>query len=295
MATILLTGASGYLGKNLIPVLLERGYHVIALIINHSDFLENIPKQLLKNINVYNLKQITLDSIFKKHQIDLIIHTATIYGRKRETPAEILQTNVQFPLEILSLALSHGVKVFINTDTILVKNLNPYALTKSQFVEWLDFYSDKITTINMRLDHFYGPHDNPIKFVTYVIEQLRNNVPCLNLTEGAQTRDCVYIKDVVAAYLCVLDHLEQMPRGKINHFTVGTQIKTSIKSLVLTLQKMIGNTTTKLNFGAIPYRKKEVLDYEIDASALHRLGWKYTYNLQQGLNDLFQIEKGQNK
>ncbi len=289
MKTVLLTGATGYLGGWILNMLLERGYSVIALCLSHNEEL-HYNSIYGKNVKIYFLDTDELNVIFEKNTIDIVIHTATLYGRKNEDLSSILRANVEFPLRILALAISHKVGVFINTDTILVKNISSYSLSKRQFVDWLDMFADQIKVINLRLDHFYGPNDKPIKFVAWLIEQFKSNVKNIDLTEGSQTRDFVYIRDVVEAYKIVLNNLDRIPVGRRNNFEVGTGLKTSIREFVFLLKKMMNNTETKLNFGAIPYRKNEVLDYDIDTTALRLLGWEPQYNVEEGLNDIVSVE-----
>ena len=271
MKTVILTGGTGYLGKHLSAALQTEGYNTLCLRRAFSDE--------------------QAEALFTKQPVFAVIHLATCYGRNGENMAQLAEGNLLFPLKVLHLAIKHKVKAFLNTDTILTRFLNPYALSKAQFSEWLKLYADNITAVNIRLDHFYGPFDTPNKFIAFLFKSFRDNVPELNLTEGAQTRDFTYIDDVVNAYLCILKHTDEFPRGKVTSFEVGTNRKTSIKDLVLLVQRACGNTTTRLNFGAVPYRKNEQLDYEVDTAALKALGWQARVSLQDGLNKIAQEEK----
>lgn len=271
MKTVILTGGTGYLGKHLSAALQAEGYNPLCLRRAFSDE--------------------QAEALFTKQPVFAVIHLATCYGRNGENMAQLAEGNLLFPLKVLHLSIKHKVKAFLNTDTILTRFLNPYALSKAQFAEWLKLYADNITAVNIRLDHFYGPFDTPNKFIAFLFKSFRDNVPELNLTEGAQMRDFTYIDDVVNAYLCILKHTDEFPRGKVTAFEVGTNRKTSIKDLVLLVQRACGNTTTRLNFGALPYRKNEQLDYEqLDPAALTTLGWKAKVSLEQGLLNIVQKE-----
>ena len=293
MKTLLLTGATGYLGHYLSKKFLDKNYSLIALALNEKEifrFKDN------KNVKLYYLNKTGLEDIFKENNIDIIIHTATLYGRKQEQLVDMIRANVEFPVRILNLAIENNVSAFINTDTILSSKISTYALTKSQFAQWLDFYSDKIKCIDMKLDHFYGPNDNSVKFVAWLVEQFKNNVSEINLTEGSQTRDFIYIDDVVEAYNCILDNLDKIPVGRLNCFEIGTNNKTSIREFVETLKKFMNKNNkglnTKLNFGAIPYRKNEVLDYDVDTTQIRMLGWDPVYNnVNKGLEKLVEENK----
>ena len=73
------------------------------------------------------------------------------------------------PLRLLFLAKKYGVKAFINTDTILEKNISFYTLSKFQFNEWFEAYSNHLYCCNVKIEHFFGPKDNFTKFVIYLI------------------------------------------------------------------------------------------------------------------------------
>ena len=291
MKTILLTGATGYLGGYLSENFLNKGFKIIALALNTNEqykFQDNI---LTK---VYYLDKTTVKEIFDNENVDIVIHTATLYGRRQEHLTSMEKVNVEFPLEVLNEAINHNVKIFVNTSTILNKNITPYTLTKNPFEDWLSLYSDKIKCINLKLDHFYGPNDKPIKFIAWIIQELKNNVEKIDLTEGIQTRDFIYIDDVVSAFDIVIEKEKNIPNGKLNTFEVGTNNKTTIKEMVTTIKEKLGNTKTKLNFGAIPYRKNEVLDYQVDTTGLHLLGWKPEYlSVRKGIQKLLEAERGE--
>lgn len=286
--TILITGATGYLGTRLSKIFLGYGYKIIALALNQ---MEQFAYKNEKNAKIYYLDKTPVRQIFDENKIDIVIHTATVYGRNKENIANMIKANVEFPCSVLEEAAKHDVKMFINTDTILVKNINPYAMTKSHFADWLSLFCDNIKCVNLKLDHFYGPNDKPTKFIAWIIEQLNNNVEKIDLTEGSQTRDFIYIDDVLSAYKCVIDNSERILLGRTNTFEVGTGARTKIKDIVISIKHLLGNTKTVLNFGAIPYRKNEVLSYEVDTSGLRLLGWKPLVPVQEGLKKIIEIER----
>lgn len=287
MKTLLLTGITGYLGSRTAARLLEEGFNVIGLTPCRKDSMP--PRE---NLKLYYLDETSLEEVFSSNKPDGVIHFATCYGRTGESPARVAEVNLLFPLEILNLAVKHKTGFFINTDTILTPLLNPYALTKAQFAQWLKLYEDKITAVNMRLDHFYGPFDKPVKFIAFILRELKNKVSVIPLTQGGQTRDFIYIDDLISAYICVLNAVigGKLKPGKIHNFEVATGSKHSIKELVTALKELTGNTVTKLDFGAVPYRKNEALDYQIDNSALLELGWKPSKTLLQGLKEIIKQE-----
>ena len=217
-------------------------------------------------------------------KVDTIIHTATCYGRKGESTSEILQANLVFPLNLLNAAIEAGVDLFINTDTVLDKLLNPYALSKGQFAEWGKYFADQkmIHFLNLKLEHFYGPNDDDTKFTAHVINNCLKNVPELNLTLGEQQRDFIYIDDVIAAYLLLLDKHTSF-EDQFVEFEIGSGIAITIKHFVETVHRLTASTT-RLNFGALPYRTGEAMYSKAIIDKLQTLGWHCQQDINAGIN-----------
>jgi CDP-paratose synthetase len=275
--TILLTGATGYLGSRLLEKLLQQNYTVIIVKRKTSSF-EKIKE--LANIKFYNNSEADIKQLFEENNIDLILHLATLYGRKGETLMEIKNANLDFPLLLLNYALENDVKYFINTGTSLPFLTNQYALFKNQFAECLQFFNNKITSINILLEHFYGPGDDSSKFITAMIHKMKENVKEIQLTAGIQIRDFIYTEDVLNAYLTMIDSLNKF-KG-YNVVPLGSGETCTIREIV-ELIKLYSKSDSELQFGAIPMRDTELMKSDADISILKELGWKPKYSLKQGL------------
>lgn len=294
--TILLTGATGFLGSHLLESLICENYNIIILKRSFSRTWR-IDHWLHKVIS-YDLDKVPLEQPFEEHRIDIIIHTATNYGRKGERVSQIVDTNLLFPLKLLDTAICFNTDAFFNTDTLLYKYLNNYTLSKKQFVEWLEIISNNIKVINMKIEHIYGPKDDNNKFVTWLINELLSHKKEIKLTRGQQKRDFIYISDVVSAYMAVLNNLDIL--SNFNNYDVGTGNFISIKDFVIMTKNIIEQhlstkIETNLNFGALPYRKGELEAINEDLSELAKLGWKPTIDVECGLKKTvqFQLEQVQ--
>ncbi len=288
---ILLTGVTGFLGSHLAKALLLEGYGVVALK-RQSSSLRRI-EHIVSEIELFDIEGVDFDNFFRDcGKIDTIIHTATCYGRNGESVSEVFTANTEFPLRLLDAGSRAGVKMFLNTDTILDKYLNLYALSKNQLLQWGKFFAkhEKIHFANIRLEHFYGPDDDPTKFSAYVINSCLGNIPELRLTKGEQKRDFIYIDDVVTAYLVLLRKLDCIDDSFVE-FDVGSGQSISIRNFVETVHRLTASKT-QLAFGAIPYREGEVMHSEADISGLIALGWHCHYDIEAGLTKVVKQEKG---
>jgi len=283
MPTILLTGATGFLGSHLLEALLDRGHKVIILKRSTSDCWRI--SRLLDQVVSYDVDLQPLELPFEQQPIDMVIHTACHYGRKGSDLNEIVETNLMFGLRLLNLSLVYNTGTFINTDTLLNKNLNVYSLSKGQFVEWLKQSSNNIRVINLKLEHMYGGKDDIAKLAPWVLSQLKADQSEIKLTKGEQERDFIYIDDVVSAYLILLEQLSDL--SGFNEFDVGTGQSITVRCFIEELKKAyevdFGMSDTKLSFGVIPYRKGETMIVEVNNQALIDLGWSVKTKLVDGL------------
>ena len=286
--TLLFTGGTGFLGSNILENIVDSNYKIIVLKRATSNItrIEEITNKLI----LYDIDLINLEKIFLEHKINKIIHCATNYGRKISNPLEIIDANLIFPLKLLYLGKKHNVSAFINTDTILDKKISSYSLSKSQFKQWLETYSSKMICINIELEHFYGPKDNDSKFATYIIHKLLNEVERIDLTKGEQKRYFIYIEDVVDAFIKIVDYSNSLKKG-IYIFQVGSQEAIEIRKFVEMAKILTNNTKTFLNFGVLPYRDNEVMEFDLDLSQLEKLGWQPKTPLIEGLKKTIEIER----
>lgn len=281
---LLITGGTGYLGSNLIQSLLFKQYKISVLVRATSSMtrIESFRSQ----INLVLMDN--LDVFFKENVVDGIIHTAASYGRKGEVLEEVINSNLVFPTKLLNIAIENKVKVFINTDTSLPRDLNSYSLSKAQFKDWLLQLSNQIKIINIIPEYFYGPNDDDSKFVTGVLNKLNNNVESIDFTTGIQKRDFIYIEDVVSAYSCILENLDNFEN--FTNIPLGTATTISLRHLVELTKEMSENKTTTLNFGKIPIRNGDVMNSKADITMLLSLGWTPITDIKQGLKKIIDLQ-----
>lgn len=285
---ILVTGATGYLGSNLIKNLIA-DYEVVILKRQKSNTIRI--NALLDQLTAVNMEEIDFPELFKNQGFSGVIHCATNYGRDENDLDDTIEANLILPLHLLKNAFENQVEFFINTDTILDKRINYYSLSKSQFKDWFLFFSSKIKSINIELEHFYGKGDDPSKFVSKIIKDLApNERKDLELTLGEQKRSFIYIDDVVSAFRTILENIPQLTED-FSSFQVGSKNQISIRDFVILTKELCDNTQTNLKFGALPYRKNEAMSVCLDISKLENLGWTECHTLREGLQETIDFEK----
>ncbi len=291
MKIILITGINGFLGSHLAKTL-SKNYTIIGL----ASSKENLYRLQDYSFKIYTTQD-NLEDIFRENEIFAIIHAATVYKRNNDPVEKLINTNILLPVRLYEFAKKYKVKSFLNSDTFFNdsnythKYLPEYTLSKKHVIEWLKMIQSEVILINMKIFHMYGPHDAQNKFIPNIISTLVENKPNIDLSPGGQTRDFVYIDDVVAAYKIVLDKQSTFTNA-FTEFEIGTGKSTSIKEIVLAI-KEISKSKTQLSFGAIPYNENEIMESEAKNTELHKLGWTPLYNITEGLSILVNVCKKQ--
>lgn len=283
MLNVLLAGGTGYLGSKMVEALVGAGHRVVVLKRPASSLA-----RLIRFIGKIELRDVEagLDGV----RADAVLHCATDYGRSGQGREAMVQANVLFPLRLLEWAATHGVKAFLNADTALPTATSDYALSKAQFRQWLERDTAPPVRVNAAIEHFYGPDDDPSRFVSHVIGRLLAGAPQLELTAGAQERDFIHVDDVVAALARLLEWSAQAPAG-LHRFEVGSGRTISIRNLVERIRDLTGNQATRLAFGALPYRAGEVMKSHADVAPLLALGWRPAVPLEEGLRRTIEAER----
>ncbi len=292
---LLLTGATGFLGSHLLRARLAEGNAVVVLKRSTSS-LARIA-DLVDRVTTHDVDRTDVRTVFRAHpEARGVVHVATTYGRDQRA-SEVVETNVLFPLRLLEELARAGGGTFVNTDTSFSKHSDRYGhgrgytASKRQFRDWAKLAAEAggVDFLHLRLEHPYGPDDGDAKFVTSMIRQCLANVPEIDLTPGEQRRDFVHVDDVVTAYLTLLRTVPP-PRARFAEFEVGTGTTRSIRDCAQTIQRLTG-ATTRLNFGALPYRDEEFMHSQADTAALRALGWEPQLDLEAGLAATIHAER----
>jgi nucleoside-diphosphate-sugar epimerase len=296
---LLITGATGFIGSNLLEELLKNNYEVTLLKRSFSDNwrIEHLLNNSKIDLKVYDIDQIELGTIFDENEISGILHLATYY-RKYHTTDDIspmMKSNINFPIELIDLAVSHNVDFFINTgtffeyDTISVplsenSELNPfnfYAKTKIAFESSLKYYfSEKgINTSTMKIFSPYGPRDEEKKIIPHLILNLLKNNP-VELSQGLQKLDFVYVKDITRAYLKLIENINNF--DSYETFNIAGGFPYSIREIVSILEEITGS---QLDTKWAEHIENENIIFSNINKSKEYLNWAPEYNIHEGLKE----------
>lgn len=272
---ILILGGNGYLGSK------------IANSINHNIYCTIKTGEDLNLLNSKRCHMIS-DSISEIHKLitdvkfDIIINTVCCYERDGASLSSVVEANLIFPLKIIPFAIENGVNKIITIDTSLPENVNLYSLTKKTVSKIGLYYCEKIKNLifyNVKLENFYGSDEPKNRFLHSVVSKLKNGSE-VDLTEGKQRRDFIYIDDVLSAIQILIDNND----FGYHDVSLGTEEGPTIREIVHTLKTLL-NSKSVLNFGAIESRKNEP-DCVADLSYLRKFGFYIQYPYREGLKKI---------
>lgn len=288
---ILVTGASGFLGSALALHWLKAG-HKIALLLRPGSRLQRL-QGLDSSFHIGRwATDAGVDAFIKKAQPEIVVHTACSYGRQGETNLQVLDANLRLGVVITQALQQSTLPVtLINTGSALAPDVSFYALSKHQFSQWGRMLAlqagGQIRFVNVLLQHMYGPGDDVSKFTTHVLHACQRNDPELKLTAGQQTRDLIYIDDVVRAYDTLVTKRDQLEPAQ--DIDVGSGVAPTIRQFVETAHRLTASQT-ELQFGALPYRLNEAMHCQANVDRMRQLGWQPAFDLESGLQKTIELE-----
>ncbi|SDT95150.1 Nucleoside-diphosphate-sugar epimerase [Polaribacter sp. Hel1_33_78] len=285
---ILITGSTGFVGKHLIPKLIENEYEILEItrsISKSDDFFGNKTQKIEVNDANFNQK-------IKFFKPEIVIHLASYLTSSDEwTDVEkLVDTNILFLSKILDAVKTNELKLFVNTGTFAEYfkgdgELLPayfYAATKTASRAIVDYYANaynfKQTTVVPYT--IYGGVDTQKKIIDLIFDSTNSKEP-LQLSPGEQVLDFIHIDDVVNFYLSLIDNINILPNT--SEFKLGTGIGTNLKELAKIVEEVSGEKTN-INWGGKPYRKSDVM-YAVADQRQNKniLGWFNKINIEQGV------------
>jgi UDP-glucose 4-epimerase len=298
---VLVTGGAGFIGSHVVDALLARGYRVHILDDLSGGRIENVPDDA--TLHRLDVRTPAAASLIATERFDAIFHLAAQMDVRRSVadPVFDADVNVLGFLNLMEAARAVGVRkvVFSSTGGAIYgepdpgindggpqpehhpqQPVSPYGITKLVSEKYLHFYhvAYGIPYAAMRFGNVYGPRQNPhgeAGVVAIFAERLLDGRQPVIYGAGEQTRDYVYVEDVVAALLAAFDH------DGSGVFNVGTGRETSVNELFQIINGITGAAAEEVHADAKPgEQQRSVLDATL---AREVLGWTPEVALEEGL------------
>ena len=297
MAKILVTGGAGFIGSNVVDRFISLGHKVVIVDNLSTGFKKNLnPKAKFFKVDIRSKK---IEEIFKEEKIDILCHLAAQVDLhiSAKDPIYDVKVNIEGTLNLLnncvrykagkvifaSTAGVYGEQSYFPVDENHPKNpLFPYGITKLAVEKYLQFFKESqgINYIILRYANVYGPRQSSWGeggVVAIFSQKLLRGQKAIINGDGKQTRDYVYVKDIVDANLLALNYPES------DFFNIGTGIETDVNTIFNLLKKKTSSEQKAIHGPKKPgEQKRSVLDY---SKAKKILGWSPKYRLEEGIEE----------
>jgi UDP-glucose 4-epimerase len=294
---VLVTGGAGFIGSHLVEALLARGHRVAVVDNLSTGRRENVPRDAdLHAVDVRDADR--LAAVFQAFRPEVVYHLAAQTSVRRSTgdPAGDAAANVVGSINVLEASVRTGVEkvIYASSGGAIygeperlpvredhpVRPLSPYGLSKYVAELYLRLYRDNhgLRYSVLRYPNVYGPRQDPHGEAGVVAifsrALLMGDGPVI-FGDGRQTRDYVYVADVVEASLLCLD------RGDDGVYNLGWGREVSVLELLASLREVVGSRVEPRYDRPRPGEVRRIC---LDASrAREELGWRPATPLAEGL------------
>lgn len=289
---IVITGATGFIGQNFIPVLVKTAPEVEILTINRSakKAQKMFPQPQCKHISVEEMAQIV------DFNPEMVYHLATLSTSRNDWDIiePMMEANITFGVKLLHyVSQCSALKLFVNIGTFAQYRLGTqqvsdaylYSATKTAFRSFVEYYSKQYGFKYVQLVPYtiYGGKDTAKKLIDYIIESTTSETP-VDMTLGEQILDFTHVEDVVRLFIHIMQNLnlfDNIPNGE--EFHVGTGKGTSPRELAALVEQEFGRKCN-INWGGRPYRPTDTMHSVAPiAKNLELLHWRAGISVEEGV------------
>ena len=303
---VLVTGGAGFIGSHVVDAYLERGDRVWVVDDLSSGSLANVNEKA--EFVEMGIQDPDLRGLFRDVGFDLVsLHAAQIDVRTSvEDPARDASINVLGMLNVVEGARESGARriVYVSSGGVVYGEpeevptperaaklpLSPYGVAKLSGEYYLHYYEvvHGIEYVALRYANVFGPRQDPhgeAGVVAIFCERLQSAEELTIFGDGEQTRDYVYVKDVVVANLLASEMvLKPGPDIDAVAFNVGTGVGTSVNRLADVLESIAENRPGRVYREA---RAGELRHSTLDVSRFAECGWAARHTLEDSLRETF--------
>ncbi len=308
---IVVTGGAGFIGSHVAGAFLAEGHEVHVLDDLSSGRRAHVPEAA--TFHEADIRSEEAARLMEEEGFDVLCHHAAQMDVRRPVadPSFDADVNVRGFLNLMEAGRTCGLRkvIFASTGGAIygepeyapqdeahpLRPLSPYGITKLTTEKYLYFYQQQygIDHVALRYANVYGPRQNPhgeAGVVAIFSQMMLDEEQPRIFGDGEQTRDYVFVGDVVRANVAALSFDGS---ATIN---VGTSKETSVNELFLTLRDLIGSDAEEVHAEGKPgEQRRSVLGYQRAADLLH---WQPQVSLQEGLErtvDWFETQSVRNE
>lgn len=309
---VLVTGGAGFIASHVADAYLAAGDRVWIVDDLSSGKRANLPAGA--EFIEMDVRDPELRDLFREVRPDLVNHHAAQIDVRVsvEDPLKDASINVSGLLNLTEAALEVGTERFIlvssggvvygEPEVIPTPEsepklpLSPYGVTKLTGEFYLNYYRQVrgLEYVALRYSNVFGPRQDPhgeAGVVAIFSTKLLNDEPLTIFGDGEQTRDYVFVRDVVSANMTVSNlHLDGGIGLDSRAFNVGTGTGTSVIGLADALEDVSGRSPGREHKAERP---GELRHSTLDTSSLRSHGWAPAYTLEQGLEETYNFIKAQ--
>jgi UDP-glucose 4-epimerase len=313
VSTVLVTGGAGFIGSHLADRLLAEGHRVISVDDLSTGRIANLveARGYGKEFTFFNMdvRADGLLSLFERHRPEVVFHLAAQAGVRPSLGDPVLDAsiNVMGSLNVLECAArvdvrkvvyaASGGTVYGEPRRIPAKETSaqgsrpqsPYGVSKKVVLDYLGFYQRYrgLEFTALALGNVYGPRQDPhgeAGVIAIFASRMLAGEPVTIFGDGNQTRDYVFIDDVVHAFVQAVD------RGSGKLVNVGTGLETNVNHLFRLLAQIVGYEQEP-EFDQMPPGELRRIALDI-GSAPNVIAWKPWTHLEDGLAETVAYLKG---
>jgi len=293
---ILVTGGAGFIGSHVADTFINAGHDVVIIDNLITGREENInPQATFYKMDIRDKEVI---EVFEKEKIDVVDHHAAQMDVRRsvDDPIYDAQNNILGMINLLQASAKNGVKkfIFISSGGAIygeqdyfpadekhpLRPLSPYGITKLTGEKYLHFYYHTygLNHVILRYANVYGPRQSPHGeagvVAIFTTKLLAKDQPVIN-GDGTQTRDYVFVGDVVQA------NLRALAFNNNDYFNIGTGIEADVNEIFHQLNDLTDGQVEESHGPAKPGEQlRSVLNYQ---KAKDILNWSPQVSLTNGL------------
>ncbi|MFI3288604.1 MAG: NAD(P)-dependent oxidoreductase [Rikenellaceae bacterium] len=300
---VLITGATGFVGRTLVPYLYKNGITEIAVLVRSIKKAEylfgDLPLTVIETADPAIWREAVID-----YNADVVLHLAALFNTRcdQQSATDIVNSNILFTTHLLEAVSQTSCSHFVNIGTFteflygsgeyFANNL--YSASKTAVRPILKYYQSisSFHWVNVVVYSPYGRKNESKKVIDYMVDAL-DSPTLVNFSKGEQILDFIHVDDMADFFYTLISKRDRL----VYNFTelhLGAGAGHSIREVASEMERVFGKSISA-NWGGLPYRAFDAM-YAVApiAKSLELLNWRAKLSLREGLEifkESLEVEK----